>query len=156
MSKEKIAVKKAVGSRFSQFRRAIDKTQQQLADELEIYQSTITNFEQGKTFPNLSYLYHFSERYGLNINWLITGKGDMIFKDYRLAPTALSVRDGVPLFESVDTLSYSEILSLMEIPIVEQIIMAKFLELKALLKDEIEAFYKKKMLQEKEEKCNGD
>ncbi len=156
MLNEKIAIKKEVGLRFSQFRKAINKTQQQLADELEIYQSTITNFEQGKTFPNLSYLYHFSERHGLNINWLITGKGDMIFKEYRLTPTALSVREGMPLFDSADPPTYSEILCLLEIPIIEQIIMAKFLELKTLLKNEIEVFYKKKMLQEKKENSNGD
>lgn len=156
MSKEKTSIKKDVGLRFCQFRKAINKTQQQLADELEIYQSTITNFEQGKTFPNLNYLYHFNEQYGLNITWLITGKGDMVMKDYQITASAPRMLDSGLQHHTDDIKKYTELLYLMDIPIIEQIIMAKFLELKTLLKDEIEAFYKKKKLDQKKENDNGD
>lgn len=156
MSKEKTSIKKDVGARFCKFRKSIGKTQQQLADELGIYQSTITNFEQGKTFPSLKYLYHFNEKYGLDITWVITGKGDMISKDYRLHANTPPLLDTFPNFNRGDARRYSELLYLMEVPVIEQIIMAKFLELKTLMKDEIEEYYQKKKQEEMKEKSNGD
>jgi transcriptional regulator with XRE-family HTH domain len=156
MSKEKTSIKKGVGSRFWQFRRALNKTQQQLADELGIYQSTITNFEQGKTFPNINYLYYFNEKYGLDINWLITGAGVTFLSDYKLTANASPALDIPPKYHRREMQNHSELLSLMEIPVIEQVILAKFLELKALLKDEIESFYLNKNRENKKEKSNGD
>jgi len=156
MSEEKPSIKKNVGSRFCQFRRAINKTQQQLADELGIYQSTITNFEQGKTFPNLNYLYYFNEKYGLDINWLITGAGGMLLRDYRLTGNASPSLEIPPHYHRGEMKNHAELLSLMEIPIIEQIILAKFLEVRTLLKDQIESFYSNKNPEEKKEKLNGD
>jgi transcriptional regulator with XRE-family HTH domain len=156
MSEEKTSIKKDVGLRFCQFRRAINKTQQQLADELEIYQSTITNFEQGKTFPNINYLYYFNEKYGLDINWLITGAGGTFLRDYRLAGNASPSLEIPPHYHLREMKNHTELLSLMEIPIIEQVILAKFLELKTLLKNEIESFYLEKNREEKKEKRNGE
>ncbi|MCK4764152.1 MAG: helix-turn-helix transcriptional regulator [Candidatus Aminicenantes bacterium] len=153
MITEKKTLKEEVGIRFCQFRKAIDKTQQQLADELKIYQSTITNFEQGKTFPNLNYLNHFSGKYGLNINWLVTGKGDLFLKGYRIRKNAPYLIETFPYsqYNMDEQREYSEIFTLMEVPVVEQVVMAKLLETKAILKDEISAYYLKKAEQEKGE-----
>jgi transcriptional regulator with XRE-family HTH domain len=156
MTKEKKSIKKDVGARFNQFRKKLNKTQQQFANELSIYQSTITNFEQGRTFPSLNYLFHFHERYGLNITWLITGKGEMIFKDYQILNNAASISDRSPGYTPQDQKSHHQLLYLLEIPVFEQIIMAKFLEVKKLLKDEIEEFYRLKNPKEKKESSNGD
>ena len=156
MSEEKPSIKKNVGLRFCQFRRAINKTQQQLADELGIYQSTITNFEQGKTFPNINYLYYFTKKYGLDINWLITGAGGIFLRDYRLTGSASPSLEIPPHYHGSEMKNHAELLNLMEIPAIEQIILAKFLELKTLLKNEIDSFYLNKSQENKKEEINGD
>jgi DNA-binding XRE family transcriptional regulator len=47
----KEALKKEIGFRFKQFRQAIKKNQYELAVELDINQTSVTNIEKGKTFP---------------------------------------------------------------------------------------------------------
>jgi len=39
---------------------------------------------------------------------------------------------------------YLELIDLMQVPVIEQLILAKLIEIKVLLKDEIKAFYDKK------------
>ena len=86
-------LKKKIGDRFKKFRKAIDKPQHHLAEELDVFQSTITNFELGKTFPNSGYLFHFFEKYGLNIHWLFTGEGFMFVRDLTKRPEISYIRE---------------------------------------------------------------
>lgn len=122
--------KQEIGDRFYQFRKSIGKAQHQLASELNVSQSTIANIECGKAFPNLTYLQHFYRRYRLNINWLFTSQGNM-FADQKNAKD-----------------EYLELINLLQVPMIEQIIMAKFIETKALLKDHIERFYQEERKEE--------
>jgi transcriptional regulator with XRE-family HTH domain len=126
MSKKEIEKKEEIGSRFRRFRESIGKVQHELAAELKISQSTIANIERGKAFPNINYLHYFYNNYQLNINWLLIGQGDMFSK-------------GKTMNEK-----YRELINLMQVPVIEEIILAKLTEIKALLKDEIKAFYGKK------------
>jgi transcriptional regulator with XRE-family HTH domain len=128
--------KKEVGARFRQFRAAIHKAQHEMAEELRVTQSTIANIEGGKAFPNLTYLHHFYYNYRLDINWLLTGQDGMFTK-----------RDDVPE-------KYSELLNLLQIPVIEQVINAKLIEAKALLKDTIKTYFEKKEQNETDKK-NG-
>jgi transcriptional regulator with XRE-family HTH domain len=124
--------KKEIGSRFLQFRKSIGKRQHQLASELNVTQSTIANIECGKAFPNLTYLQHFYHRYRLNINWLFTNQGNM-FVDQKSADE-----------------KYIDLINLLQVPVIEQLIMAKLIETKALLKDHIESFYQEQGEEESE------
>ena len=126
MSNKEIEVKEEIGSRFRLFREDIGKAQHELAAELKISQSTIANIERGKAFPNINYLHYFYNNYQLNINWLLIGQGDMFSK-------------GKVMDEK-----YLELIDLMQVPVIEQLILAKLIEIKVLLKDEIKAFYDKK------------
>ncbi len=123
--------KKKVGSRFRQFRESIGKAQHHVAAELNISQSTIANIERGKAFPNINYLHYFYSNHHMNVNWLITNQGEMVYNR----------KPGQD--------KYSELIHLMKIPMIEQVILAKLIELKALLKDDIQAFW----LQEEEKKA---
>ncbi len=127
MDNDKNISKKAVGKRFRRFRETIGKAQHQMASELGISQSTIANIERGKAFPNISYLQHFISNYNLNINWLLSEEGEIRYCHGEL------VKD-----------KYLELMALMNIPVIEQVILAKLIELKALLKDEIKAFKEEK------------
>jgi transcriptional regulator with XRE-family HTH domain len=133
-------LKKTIGDRFKKFRKSIDKPQHHLAEELDVFQSTITNFELGKTFPNSGYLYHFFEEYGLNIHWLFTGQGHKFVRDLTKRPDISYIREyGVDYWgERYD--EYLDLLKHMQIPEIERIIFGKLIELKEVYKDKIKDF----------------
>jgi transcriptional regulator with XRE-family HTH domain len=120
------ALKKEIGWRFRQFRAAIHKSQLEVAEEVKVSQSAIANIEGGKAYPNLAYLYHFYNKYRLNNIWLMTGDGEMFLKE-----------DKVPD-------KYLELFNLLQIPLIEQMINAKLIETRILLKDNIKAYFENK------------
>jgi len=103
------------------FRRAIQKTVRKLASELNVSESKILNIENGAEYPGITYLHYFYEKYGLNINWLLTKTGHMFIKKPRAETKA-------PMYEK-----YAELIELMRIPAVEQAIEAALTEIRALL-----------------------
>jgi len=135
------ALKKKIGDRFKKFRKAINKPQHLLASELDVFQSTITNFELGKTYPNSGYLYHFYTKYGLNIQWLFTGKGNKFISALPESSDTSRVKEsGLEYWGPVKYHEYMDLLKHMQVPEIEKIIFAKLIELKALYKNKIDAF----------------
>jgi len=138
--KSKLASSKlSVGRRFNEFRKSIGKTQNQLAEELSVYQSTITNLEVGKTFPSIHYIIYFNQQYKLSPTWLLTGIGDKFLKHEAVEPWAKSA---VPCHLEEDDPSYekyAQLLELLRIPAVESVIMGKLSELLMCAKEEIAA-----------------
>lgn len=136
--------KKEIGRRFKEFRTAIGKTQTQLAHELNVYQSTITNIEIGKTFPSIPYIFYFNNLYYLNPTWLLTGAG----KPFLVAEEEEAkswMKSLIPChLEKNDIMykEYVELLDLMRIQSFEKVIMGKFYELKIIGKNEIELLRK--------------
>lgn len=149
--KEEHPIKKEVGKRFRKFREEIKKAQHELASELSIYQSTITNIERGKTFPNIKYLQYFYHKYHLNINWLLTDEGEMFVHHYHTNPNAISVMDCHLEYNDPRYLQYAELFNYMQVPEVEQVILARLTEAKALFKEQIADFFA-----QMEEKENGE
>jgi DNA-binding XRE family transcriptional regulator len=121
-----LSIKKQMGLRFKKFRDSLDKTQTELAEQLEVYQSTITNIEVGKTFPGLKYLNFLGEFYGLNADWIVNGRGEMI-GNYFPFPLELVKK-------------YSALLNLMQIPVVAQLMLARLEEVKVIAREEINRF----------------
>lgn len=118
-----LPIKEQIGQRFKKFRETIGKTQVQLAQEFNVYQSTITNIEVGKTFPGIKYLHQMGEAYRLNADWIVNGRGGMF--------------DESPPFPKNLIEKYSNLLRLMEIPVVEQLILARLEEVKVIAREEI-------------------
>jgi len=138
------SIKKEIGKRFRRFRDAIKKTQTDLARELSVYQSTITNIEVGKTFPNMKYLIYFLHTYGLNPTWLLSNKGDIFIKvDEQPTENDSLLICHIPK-KDPRYKKYVELIDLMEVPEVEQIILAKIVELKVFAKEEIKKFLEEK------------
>jgi DNA-binding XRE family transcriptional regulator len=121
-----LSIKKQIGQRFKKFRENIDKTQVQLAAEFDVYQSTITNIEVGKTFPSLKYLHFLGENYGLNADWIVNDRGEMIAES--------------PPFPTAMIEKYINLLTLMKVPVVEQLILARLEEVKVIAREEIKRF----------------
>ena len=120
------SLRKEMGLRFKQFREMIDKTQVELGEEFNVYQSTITNIEVGKTFPGVKYLHHMGKVYGLNADWLVNERGEAFYDPLAITPSMYH--------------KYKEMMHLMQIPVVEQLMLARLQEVKVIAKEEIAAF----------------
>lgn len=81
MTKKNFPLKKEMGQRFRLFRKHLGKTQKTLAGELGIRQSNIARIEMGVISPSMYACYRLKEDYYLNVNWLLSGSGDMILKE---------------------------------------------------------------------------
>jgi transcriptional regulator with XRE-family HTH domain len=136
------SLKKEIGARFKLFRQDKKKAQNELATELLVHQSTITNIEHGATFPKVNYLHYFYEKYGVNLNWLIAGHGNqyMLGEDFLIASKIMSSR---PEYEESIKHNYLELSKLMQIPVIEQVMFAKLSECKILFKEHVQEFLKK-------------
>lgn len=75
---DKKSIKTLMGKRFSEFRNSINLSQAALASQLGESQPTITSIELGRTFPNGSILLKAFNEFGLNLNWLFSGEGQML------------------------------------------------------------------------------
>ena len=133
-------IKKDIGRRLKWFREAIGKTQTQIAAELQVYQSTITNMEIGKTFPSIKYLHYFYHTYGLNTNWLLSNLGDMFVAEEEHTSLAASLLECHVPKKDARYAKYAELIDLMQVSEVEQIILAKLVELKVFAREEINQF----------------
>jgi transcriptional regulator with XRE-family HTH domain len=121
-----------IGFRFLLFRKAIKRTQFQLASELSIGQSKIAEVEKGRQFPKINYLHYLKKKYGLNINWLLCRDREMFISqdslpsevdtDYVMKP---QVQDSDPGYKE-----HLELFQLMQVPVIEKAVMESLQEVK--------------------------
>jgi DNA-binding XRE family transcriptional regulator len=71
------SMKVDIGRRFRAFRIENKLSQKDLADELGLQQSTIASIETAVTFPSLPITFYIVKKFGLSLNWLLTGEGVM-------------------------------------------------------------------------------
>ncbi len=104
-------LKKDVGARFRQFRKHLKLKQQEMADILDMNQTTITGIEKGKSFPTIPVLIFLMENYHLSLLWMFTGKGYMLSsdgfnrKDY--GESTERMQDFIYHVENVDMIRYA-------------------------------------------------
>ena len=72
------------GQRIKKVRQLLNKSQQDLANELNLTKQAISNIETGKCAANLSLLNKLLIDYNINLNYIIAGIGD-IFLDSKNA-----------------------------------------------------------------------
>ena len=63
--------------RLKQARDNKNISQRELSKRLEMYQTTLVNYELGKIEPRIGFLINFIKETGFDGEWLLTGKGDM-------------------------------------------------------------------------------
>jgi len=69
------AYKKEIGNRFKAFRLLVGKSQREFSAESELPIEYISQIELGTILPGIISVEYFTRSYGLNISWLVTGKG---------------------------------------------------------------------------------
>ena len=80
---EYVKQKKAMGQRFKQFRELVEKSKIQMEQEANhplIKAERINQFEYGAIIPDIIFIQYFTEDYGLNLTWLVTGVGFLFNK----------------------------------------------------------------------------
>lgn len=68
---------KDISKRFKTFRKSKDLTQQEVADTAGIQRSQLAAVEAGTQNPSYDLIYKVSVAYGLSIDWLVFGRGEM-------------------------------------------------------------------------------
>ena len=82
MAKNSLTDKEAFSSRFEKLLETLGVTAYQLAKHLNTNEAKISNIKNGKSLPGtefFSQLLNYNK--AININWLLTGYGEIIFQD---------------------------------------------------------------------------
>ncbi len=119
-------LKDEIGLRFKKIRETINKSQKELAVELNVHQSSISQIESGLIFPSFATVHYLAEKYQISSNWLINGAGTITIQDNDLFSL---IRKG----ENIDD-RYINLLLMMQDPDVEKLIFAKITEVEFYLK----------------------
>jgi transcriptional regulator with XRE-family HTH domain len=67
-----------IGQRLKDFRKKSRLTQVEFAKALHCSQATIADYEKDRMYPSATILNYIVRTYDINLNWLFTGKGEMI------------------------------------------------------------------------------
>lgn len=70
-----------IGLRLKQIRKLLGKSQEEIANELGLTKQAISNIEHSKSSPNIPLLHKLLVDYGVNINFIISGNGNIFTKD---------------------------------------------------------------------------
>ncbi len=66
-----------IGLRFKEFRKALNLTIEELATAIGKSKGALSKIENNQNIPKSDILVSFNKLYNLNINWLLSGKGEM-------------------------------------------------------------------------------
>lgn len=110
--------------RLKMVRKELKMTQTEFAKELGISKPTYVRYELGQMYPPISILDILIRKFSINGHWFIKGEGDM-FQDMN-SEDLLSISLADP--------RKAELFNYMQVPEIEQIILAKLEELKIVLK----------------------
>lgn len=70
-----------LGKRVKELRSTLNLTAGELAEKLDIPVRTIGSYEREEAQPGPKFLNALIDKYYVNINWLLTGKGDMFISN---------------------------------------------------------------------------
>ena len=72
---------------------------QALADVMGVSLITMQNYELGKREPKYAFMYQLLTRYNVNINWLMTGQGEMFIGQDKATSGNIDVAEFKKLFK---------------------------------------------------------
>ena len=81
--------KTELGQRLTEVRESLGyKKRKEFADLLQIHPETLGSYERGIREPDSEFYSNYNQRFSININWLLTGSGEM-FIDAANAPASI-------------------------------------------------------------------
>lgn len=75
------SIRNEISGRFKQMREALKLSQKQLAAQLGVARPSYTKYERGDTLPNVEALNTLAHTYGVSMDWLLTNKGPMFYRE---------------------------------------------------------------------------
>lgn len=75
-------------NRIKEIRQKIFVSQSNMEDCLNLSRNTLSAYERGKAFFKPHTLQLLASKYDININWLLTGKGNMLLSDDNTSSTS--------------------------------------------------------------------
>ena len=73
--------KNSIGQRLKSIRTALNLSQREFANSLEVSTASICNIESGKGLPRHEVIYNLAAKFKVNIYFLLHGTGEMFIKD---------------------------------------------------------------------------
>lgn len=119
--------------RLKEVRNALGMTQDEFSKELGVSKPTYVRYELGEKWPKITILSIMMKKYDINLEWLLSGREPMFCAE--MTETKWLSKEIDRLCEGNEQLR--ELLLYMQVPVIEQVIMAKLAELKATLKLDI-------------------
>ena len=71
----------SIGRRLKEIKSALRVTSKELAENLEIPVRTIGSYERDEAQPGPRFFHNIHEKYNIDINWFLTGKGNMFISE---------------------------------------------------------------------------
>lgn len=66
--------------RLTELKKALCLNQTRFADEIGVSLASLSSAERGKSFLRVETLEFMAEKYGVSLNWLLNGEGEMFLK----------------------------------------------------------------------------
>ncbi|WP_142417222.1 helix-turn-helix domain-containing protein [Bartonella massiliensis] len=108
MAKKEIEPKTEQAKRLRLIRKSLLLSRHQIATHLGINKAIYDHAERGTTFPNVEFLVVLSQKLKVNLNWLVTGNGEM-FSDTAKAKASGLKPQAIPsgLMKKLGYLAYT-------------------------------------------------
>ena len=131
---------RTIGERIGIFRELVGLSRYQLARLLHKKTAHLKCIEKGNIFPDIEDLFLLGKKFGLDSNWVTTGKGQM-FAEKGPCTTDIAFFTGNNTgYKNPKLLQYAELYNLMAIPVVEKEMLDNFERFKKIFSNEIKVF----------------
>jgi transcriptional regulator with XRE-family HTH domain len=122
---------------LKEIRKTLKMTQDEFSAQFGVSKATYVRYELGEMMPKAQFLSLLAKKFHINLNWLLTGKGERSLDGNHLDISLINPK----VFQDK---RYLELLDLLNIPVVEEVLMAKLTAVKALLSSVIEEYHSQK------------
>jgi transcriptional regulator with XRE-family HTH domain len=129
-----------IGERLSIFRELVGATPDQLAGQLNKKTSHIKAIENGEKFTDCADLIYLEKKYGLNPNWLTSGKGNMFDHLGPCTPASAFSAGNTVHYKNPNLLKWVDFFNVIAVPIVSEELFHKLKIAKRIFSNEIKLF----------------
>ena len=125
-------IRKETSIRFKKMREALKSSQGELSAHLGVGRAGYAKYERGDTFPPLESLMVLTKTFDVSLDWLIAGKGPMLYKE-KMKPEKITELEDV-MKDVKDLLVHME-----RIPLLRYKVLSFFQEFKLEYKELVES-----------------
>lgn len=118
-------LKRDIGQRMRQIRKALGYTQEQMVAYFDIGRANYSRIEKGEVHPGATILHTLRTQFNVSLDWLISNNGKMFLKDREKKNDRVKIDFGHSTKEVLDLLN-----TMGKVPMVKHAMLSFFLEYK--------------------------